>query len=63
MPESNLLVSRGQSHARRRAFDRSPFNQEIATHFTGLHSCIRATTDGLMNVELNAMVFLGNLAV
>jgi len=27
------------------------------------YSCIRATTDGLMNVELNAIVFFGNLPV
>jgi hypothetical protein len=40
----------------------SPFNQEIATRFTG-SSCIRATTGGFLNVELNAIFFLGNLPV
>ncbi len=65
MPESSLLVSLvAKAMLADGRFDRSsPFNQEIATHFTGLHSCIRATTDGLMHVELNAIFFLGNLPV
>ena len=64
MPESSLLVSLvAKAMLADGRFDRSPFNLEIATHFTGLHSCIRATTDGLMSVELNAIFFLGNLPV
>jgi hypothetical protein len=43
--------------------DRSPpFNQELQPVLRG-YSCIRATTDGLMNVELNAIGFFGDLPV